>query len=279
MVLHLHDAVVAVTGAGRGIGKATARVLAEAGAKVALGDLEGDLARTAAAEIGTGAIGLSLDVSSRASFAAFLDAVRQALGPVEVLVNNAGVMHVGRFLEEEDAFARSQIEVNLYGTLVGMKLVLPGMVERGRGAVVNIASVAGKTGFPGGATYVATKHAVVGLTESVRAELRGTGVRVCTVLPSVVRTELAAGLHQAAIAPVAPEDVARAVRLAIRTGHAQVYVPRGLGLLQAVLAPLPLALRSALAARLGADRVLAAASPQARAGYEARARRSAPKHP
>lgn len=274
--MELRGATVAVTGGGRGIGKAIARAAAREGAQVAVGDLDADLALQTARELGPPAVGLALDVTDRASFATFLGSVSDALGPLDALVNNAGIMHVGPFLEEDDAVARAQVEVNLHGVLLGMKLALPAMVSRGRGHVVNIASIAGKEGFPGGATYCATKHAVVGATDAVRAELAGSGVQVSAIMPSVVDTELAAGLRRSMIGVIPPEEVGRAVVRVLRTGSAEAYVPRAVGVLHALFAPLPVAWRSAAAARLGADRVLSGATLAQRAGYEARARGSAP---
>ena len=101
-----------------------------------------------------------------------------------MLVNNAGVMHVGPFLEEDDAWTRRQVDVNLHGVILGMKLALPAMVARGSGRVVNVASAAAKIGVPREAVYAATKHAVLGLSGSVRAELRGTGVDLSVGCPA-----------------------------------------------------------------------------------------------
>ena len=147
--------VVAITGGARGIGKATAAALVREGAKVAIGDLDKPLAEEAAAELGGETIGLELDVTRRDSFANFLDQVSERLGPLDVLINNAGIMPIGPFTGEDDATARRMIDINLHGVIYGMKLVLPGMRERGRGHVVNLASQAGKAGLPGGATYCA----------------------------------------------------------------------------------------------------------------------------
>src|SRR6266513_5884977 len=101
--------VVAITGGARGIGRATAARLARDGARVAIGDLEAEMAETAAGEIGTGAIGLPLDVTERGSFEAFVDATEERLGPLDVLVNNAGILLMGPFLEEDDAATGREI--------------------------------------------------------------------------------------------------------------------------------------------------------------------------
>ncbi len=137
--------------------------------KVAIGDLDERGRRPTAEELGASAIALPLDVTDRDSFAAFLDGAEQQLGPLDVLVNNAGIMQVGRFIDEDDLTARRMIDINLHGVILGMKLALERMIPRDRGHIVNISSQAGKFGAPGGATYSATKHAVVGLTEAIRA--------------------------------------------------------------------------------------------------------------
>jgi NADP-dependent 3-hydroxy acid dehydrogenase YdfG len=264
----LHERVVAVTGAARGIGRATAAALVAAGARVALGDLDQQEAARTAGRLGPAAVAMPLDVASRASFEQFLNAACDALGPLDALVNNAGIMYVGEFAKEEDEATRHQVEINLHGTLLGMKLVIPGMIERGRGHIVNIASVAGKVGVAGGATYSASKHAVIGATDALRAELRGTGVRLSVVIPAVVDTPLAAGLRRNALSLLTPEDVAAAVLKALRSGRAELHVPRLIGVLNAVLSPLPPTGRAAVAHWLGADRTLSGASRAARETYE-----------
>ena len=146
-------------------------------------------------ELGPSAVALPLDVTERESFAAFLDGAEEQLGPLDVLVNNAGIMQVGRFIDEDDLTARRMVDINLHGVILGTKLALERMIPRDRGHIVNISSQAGKFGAPGGATYSATKHAVVGLTEAVRGELRlmGAHVDLSYVMPFVVNTELGSG--------------------------------------------------------------------------------------
>lgn len=269
--------VVAITGGARGIGEATARALARKGAKVAIGDLDAELAQKTASSLGGEAIALELDVTRRDSFASFISQVEERLGPVDVLVNNAGIMPLGPFAEEDDATARRMVDINIHGVIYGMKLVLPAMTRRGSGHIVNLASQAGKAGFPGGATYCATKHAVVGLSEAVRAELRDTGVEISCVMPAVVNTELGSGLVEARAVRVSePSDVADAIVNALEFPKFDVWVPRiGAGI-HKVLNLLPRAGREAIARALKADRVLAHADRNARAAYEERAARSQP---
>lgn len=172
--------VIAVTGAGRGIGRAIAETLARAGGMVALGDLDEATARSAAEEISRAARGraegFALDVTDTASFAGFLDRAEAAFGLVDVLVNNAGIMWVGPFADETEQTALRQFDVNLHGVLRGTKLAAPRMLARGAGHIVNIASAASKLAPAGEATYAATKHAVHGYSTAVRAELHGRGV-------------------------------------------------------------------------------------------------------
>jgi NADP-dependent 3-hydroxy acid dehydrogenase YdfG len=269
--------VVAITGAARGIGRATAAALVRAGATVAIGDLDADLARRTAEELGPKASAFGLDVTDRASFEAFLDAVEREVGPVDVLINNAGIMALGAFVAEDDATARRMVDINVHGVLHGMKAVLPRFVARGDGHLVNIASAAGKGPYPGGATYCGTKHFVVGVSDTARGELRGSGVELSVVMPVVVDTELASGVGTPrGIPKIRPEDVADAIVDALERPRFDVYVPRSIGPLTAVSAALPRRLREFILRAIGADRVLWRVDDDARRAYEARAAHSDP---
>jgi NADP-dependent 3-hydroxy acid dehydrogenase YdfG len=270
--------VALVTGGARGIGKATAQAFVREGMRVAIGDLDLDAARATAAELGGGTIALALDVTDPAAVQRFVAGAEQALGPVDVLVNNAGIMQLGPFAGEDDATAQRMIDINVNGVLYGMKAVLPRFLERGRGHLVNVASGAGKAGYAGGATYSGTKHFVVGVSEAVRAEVRGSGVEVSCVMPVVVRTELAAGLPQTrGVRQVTPQDVADEIVAALKVPRFDVFVPRSVGPLTAVAGVLPRRARELVARALKADRVLADVDRQARAGYELRAAGSQPR--
>jgi NAD(P)-dependent dehydrogenase (short-subunit alcohol dehydrogenase family) len=266
--------VVAITGGARGIGRATAAALIAHGARVAIGDIDGPLAEKTAAELGEGTLGLPLDVTNRASFVAFLDQVEDRLGPLDVVINNAGIMPIGAFLEESDTTARRMVDINLHGVIFGSKLALERFVPRGRGHLVNIASVAGKSGSPHLATYVATKHAVVGLTESIRMEFEGTGVDVSVVMPVGVNTELYSGLQPLrGIKTPEPEDVAEAVVEALQTGRYEVYVPKRLNATLRITALLPQRARDAIGKAIGGD-MMTRPDHTARAAYEARIART-----
>jgi NADP-dependent 3-hydroxy acid dehydrogenase YdfG len=263
--------VVAITGGARGIGRATAAALITQGAKVAIGDIEASLAEQTAQQLGGGTIGLPLDVTDRASFETFLREVESRLGPLDVLINNAGIMPIGLFVEESDATAHRMIDINLHGVIYGSKLALERFIPRRRGHLVNIASAAGKAGFPGGATYCATKHAVVGLTEAIRAELRDTDIQTSVVMPIVVHTELGSGLPETrGFKVVEPEDVAASIVEALQTGRFEVFVPKSVGRLFRTQALIPRRAMEAMARLLKGDQVLMAPDHTARAAYEAR---------
>jgi len=269
-------AVAVVTGGGQGIGRAVARALAREGLRVAVADVDEAAALRVAAELGPAHLGAALDVTDRPAFTAFLDDVERRLGPLEVIVNNAGIMPVGPFDEESDASATRQLELNLHAVIHGSKEAVRRMRPRGRGHIVNVASLAGKTGAPGGATYAATKHGVVGLSESLLEELHGTGLRVTVVMPALVATELSAGTREIrGVRRASAEEVAEAVVDALRDGRFEVYVPRTLRPLVALAAVLPRRVRDPLV-RLLANGALIGADRTARAAYEARAAASTP---
>ncbi len=267
---NLSGKVVAITGGARGIGKATATALVRKGCRVAIGDLDLKLAEETAASLGGGTIALPLDVTDRGSFAAFLDAAERELGPLDVVVNNAGIMPVTPFAEESDESLKRQLDINVYGVIVGMQLAIARFAPRGRGHIVNLASQAGKGGFPGIATYSGTKHAVVGISEAVRAELRGSGVEIACVMPTVVNTELTAGVGQRLIRPVEAEDVANEIVDALEVPRFDVWVPRANGALFKVIANLPRGWREGLGRLMKVDKLMTEVDHGARRHYEER---------
>jgi len=273
----LDGRVVAITGGARGIGRATASACVRAGMRVAIGDLDLDVAQRTADELAHGTIALELDVSNRASMRAFLDTVEELLGPVDVLVNNAGIMHLGTLADEDDDSARRQVDINVHGVLHGIKEAVPRMSARGRGHIVNIASTAGRGGFAGAATYSGTKHFVVGASEALRFELRSSPIEVSCIMPVVVRTELAAGASDARfVAKLEPEDVAAAVVATLRRPRFEVFVPRWMSAVMTFAAALPRPAREAMARALKADQVFMTRDDAARRDYELRAARSRP---
>ena len=269
---------VAVTGAARGIGHAIAKALLTRGARVVIGDRDVDALEPAVAALSPfgPALGHPLDVTDRESYAAFLDKARsEGGGRIDVLVNNAGVMPIGRFLEQSDRAIRTAIEVNLYGVLNGCRLVLPEMTARRDGHIVNIASMAGMLGVPGQAVYAGTKFAVVGLTTALADEFSPQGVQISAVLPTFTNTELIAGTSPtAAQRPVQPEDVATAVVKVLNKPTTIVSVPGQLRFVAALAQMLPPGGRRWLNKKMGNDRVFLDFDATAREGYEHRAQSS-----
>jgi short-subunit dehydrogenase len=238
---------------------------------VALGDIDADLVARAASELGGETVGLPLDVTDRASFAEFLDEVERRLGPLDVLINNAGIMPIGPFVAESDACARRMADINLHGVIFGSKLALERFGPRRRGHLVNVGSIAGKVGVPHAATYCATKYAVVGLTEALKQEYHGTGVQFSVVMPVGVNTELYSGLPKPPGMPIPePEDVAAAIVDALQRGIFDVYVPKRLAATVRLAALLPRRGSEALGRLLGSDKALTHPDHAARAGYEER---------
>jgi 2-hydroxycyclohexanecarboxyl-CoA dehydrogenase len=215
-----------VTGGASGIGAATARRLAAEGARVAIGDLDVAGARDVAAEID--GFGCALDVADAASARAAVAAATEALGPVDVLVNNAGTDRFAFFVRSDEALWDFVLGVNLRGVLACTHAVLPSMHERGRGVIVNVASEAGRVGSQGSATYSAAKAGVIGFTKAIARESARYGVRCNAVAPGPIETpllngaeaqlgELGARLKQGMIDATAmrrsgePEEIAAAI--------------------------------------------------------------------
>ncbi|MDT5349256.1 MAG: hypothetical protein QOH91_2543 [Mycobacterium sp.] len=266
--IQLDDAAVAITGGARGIGLATAKAFAARGSRVFIGDLDAELAAKEAARLG--GRGCGLDVRSRDSFARFLNAVD---GPLTVLVNNAGIMPAGTFTSEDNAITDAIVDINLNGVLIGTKLALPKMLDRGTGHIVNVGSYLGKVPAAGLATYCASKHAIVGFTEALRDELAGTGVTVTAVLPSAVRTELTAGVKLGGLLPtVDPERIADEVVASCRHRGAIVAVPRWMRSYETAAAVFPDWLLGAIRGPLTRDRVLHTLDTNARSTYDRRVR-------
>ncbi len=262
--------VVAITGGARGIGKATAAALVRKGCRVAIGDLDLELAERTAAELGGGTVALALDVTDRASFTAFLDEAERELGPLDAVVNNAGIMPVTPFDEEADDSIRRQLDINVYGVMLGTQLAMARFRPRRGGYIVNIASQAGKGGFPGIATYCGTKHAVVGFSEAIRAELHGSGVEVLCVMPTLVNTELTSGVGQKWLKAVEADDVANEIVDAMEVPRFDVFVPRANGALIRLMLLLPRGAREAIGRFMKTDRLMIEVDHGARHAYEER---------
>ncbi|MDT5010464.1 MAG: hypothetical protein QOH57_2081 [Mycobacterium sp.] len=272
---NVNGKTVAITGGARGIGHATAKALLGRGARVVIGDRDVNALEAAVAAMDRlGPVsGYPLDVTNRQSFSEFLDKTRsEAGGRIDVLVNNAGVMPIGPFLEHSEQAIRSAIEVNFYGVLNGCQLVLPEMVARRGGHIVNIASMAGMIAVPGQALYAGTKFAVVGLTTALADEFASQGVELSVVLPTFTNTELIAGTHTTgAQRPVQPEEIAAAVLKVLDKPTTTSSVPswgRFVAAPAQMLAPRG---RRWLNKKMGNDRVFLDFDPAARQRYEQRA--------
>ena len=259
--------VVAVTGAARGIGHAIATRVAAGGGRVAIGDLDEGDASAAAERIGSGAVGLELDVTDRDSFARFLDAVEERLGPLDVLVNNAGIMTVGPLADTKPGAASKTIDVNVKGVMYGMQLAVP-RLRRG-GHIVNVVSSSAWIAPPSLAVYSASKHAARALTDAVRDEVRGAGIAVTGVYPGVVQTDLAVGTKPPrGQKMIPPEEVARAVAAALERPRAEVFVPRSLGATLRFYQALPPRGRALVSRAFGVSDLYGGVDPASRRAYE-----------
>ncbi|MFQ3217016.1 SDR family oxidoreductase [Paraperlucidibaca sp.] len=262
--------VIAITGGARGIGLAIAEALTAQGARVSIGDIDLELAQREAKRIGAHAG--RLDVRERESFAQFIAETEAALGSLYGLINNAGIMPMGYFLDEDPALADAQIDINFRGVIHGMQVALPKLLARQSGHIVNIASLAGRFALPGSAIYCGTKFAVVGMTESVAGEYRDSGVEFTCIMPSKVLTELTAGTDKAAsiIPAVTPEQVADAVVASLIKPRLMVAVPDYLQVAHRAYTLIPSWLQLRGRRLIDDTRILNELDHEAHAGYEQR---------
>jgi short-subunit dehydrogenase len=191
-----------------------------------------------------------------------------------VLVNNAGIMPVGRIIDEPDAVTRRILDINVYGVILGSKLAAQRMVPRGSGHVINVASLAGELYVVGLATYCASKHAVVAFTDAARLEYRPAGVNFSAVLPTFVNTELTAGTTGAkGFKNAEPTDIADAIVNLIAQPRPKVRVTRAAGAMVASQKFMPRRLAEGLNRLLGGEHVFTDdVDVERRRAYEARAR-------
>ena len=209
----LKDQVAVITGGSRGIGKAIAKTLAQEGCKIAIAARDSrqlEEAKKELSRIREDVLALRVDVQNRAEVENFAKSVQKQLGPADILVNNAGI---GRFKEvvkmEEDEF-RAVLETNLFGTFYCTKYFLPGMMDKERGHIINIGSLAGKNNFAGGSAYCASKHGLISFAECLMLEVRHYNIKVTTICPGSVQTDFSQGSKENSWA-LTPEDVGKCV--------------------------------------------------------------------
>lgn len=265
----LQGKVVVVTGAAGGIGSATARALAAQGARLALVDVDQRAAESVAASLGGDAIARALDVRDLDAFSALLDGVAAELGPIDVLINNAGVMPLGAFTDIPVGTVRRMLEINLLAVIHGTAEAGRRMLPRGRGHIVNVASSAGLIANGGAAAYCGSKFGVIGYCESVAHELAGTGVEISVVCPGPVRTRLSSGVPATpGLRTVEPDEIADAIVRVLRRPRFMVLVPRTLVPAVYAYGAIPHGARHRLLRRAGIHQMMLAVDRQARAGYE-----------
>jgi short-subunit dehydrogenase len=217
------------------------------------------------------AAGFELDVTDADSFAGFLDRTEERLGPLDVLVNNAGIMVVGPLEGSGYRGASKVIDVNVKGVTIGMHLAIPRLRARARGHIVNVISSSAWIAPPALSVYSASKHAARGLTDAVRDELRPAGIHVTGVYPGVVQTELAVGTKASRGARmIDPSEVGEAIAAAIERPRDELFVPRSLGPVLRLYQALPPRARRAFGRAIGLDALYASVDPDSRKAYEER---------
>lgn len=218
-----------VTGAARGMGRLHLEALGREGCRLVAADVDrGELDLTARElkEAGMEVYPFALDVSDRGACLDLAEKLEREVGPLEILVNNAGIVEGASFLKMTESSARRMMEVNYFGLLWMMQAFVPGMISRGSGHVVNISSTAGKVGVANLGGYCASKFAVIGLTDAARAEAAGRGVRFTIVNPGYIRTGMFEGSRPSFVTRwLEPQVVSEAVVRALKRGEAEVCVP------------------------------------------------------
>jgi len=193
----LNGKTALITGGGRGIGREIALTFARNGARIAVAARTAEQVEQVAKEIGNNAIALVCDVSDSESVTRMFSDLRERLGDADILVNNAGIAESSTFVNTTDELWHRHISINLSGTFYCTRAALPSMLKKGWGRVINVASIAAKTGAPYVAAYTASKHGVLGLTRTVAIEVATKGVTVNAICPGYVDTEMVSrGIEQ-----------------------------------------------------------------------------------
>lgn len=264
--------VAVVTGASGGVGSALARQLAARGVKVAMADLHQDKLDEVAAGIRSGdVLPLALDVSDREAYARYLDEVEERLGPIDFLCNVAAIMPIAPFDEETDDMTDRILAVNLAGVIHSTKDAARRMKSRGSGHIVNVASGAGWLAGGGVATYCASKFGLLGYSESVAMELRGTGVHISVVAPAVIKTEMSSGLKDVrGVRAVEPDEVAAGIIRVLERPKFAEFVPKSIGVMCLTFSAVPYRIRHMLTRISRTDLLLLQADQSERIAYEQR---------
>jgi NAD(P)-dependent dehydrogenase (short-subunit alcohol dehydrogenase family) len=264
--------VVLVTGGARGIGLAIAEEAVRKGASVGVADIDGSAAIGTATRLGEQCRGYQLDVTDASQFDAVLGQVEIEIGPVDVLVNNAGIAEAcARVGEQPREMVDRIIDVNLNGVVNGTLAALKLMEPRGRGQIINVASQAGRSAVPALAAYTASKFGAVGFTDTVRFEYRDAGICLTCVMPGPVDTGMMSGTRKVPLIKlVRPEEVAEATVAAIESRREEVFVPRSTGYLVRFAGMLPPRARERIIRASGLHHVYTEIDPQARAEYSSR---------
>lgn len=268
MLKRIEDCVVVITGSNRGIGEACKKEFLKAGAKMVIGcDLDIYDATRMQPNLEQNERYFMLDVTNPNNWLQLI----KTFGKIDVLVNNAGVMPIGPFLQMSDEAVRNLININIWGVMNGTRVVLPEMLNQNYGHIVNIASILGTIPIANAAVYAGTKAFVINFTESLRVEHRKTGVRFSHVLPSAANTQMMSGAKGLVWPPlIKPERVARAVVRAIRYRRTEVWVPK---YMKWIIKPgmlLPRHLREFLALNFGVGEMFTQVDKGKRAGYAIR---------
>lgn len=263
---------IVITGAARGLGLATARQLAGRGHRLAISDLDGELAVQEAEELGGSASGEALDVTDRDAFRDYLERIESELGPVDVLINNAGIASAStNILDQDPRITDLTIDVNLRGVMNGTIEAIRLMEPRRRGHVVNISSLAGVMGVPGLSAYAASKFGVLGFTESVRMEFDRAGLEFTCVMPGPVATGMMDGTSSSPLVTLlTPDEMASGIVAAVEGRKARVSLPRSSYLLARLTSLLPPAIGIKLGRWTRIDRIYTDVDASARAAYEQR---------
>lgn len=269
MTLPNRTLTIAITGAARGIGRETARILVGRGHRLALADIDAEAVGETAAGLGEPVRAAGLDVTDRDRFAAWLNEIESGFGPLDVLINNAGIAPTApKVVDQDPDMIRRIIEINLLGAVNGTIEAVRLMAPRRRGQVINIASLAGLMGVPGLAAYAASKHGVIGFTESIRAEQRGSGIDFCVVMPGPTATRMMDGTSSApTVKLMPPERLAARIADLVGTGRARLATPPLDGALARLAGALPPAAAMRLSRLLRVDRIYTDVDAGRRAGY------------